>query len=86
MNQPSLFGSLKVAVTFAIVGAVVGELVGSSRGLGYLVVVAMGQLNTTLVFASVVLMSIIGMIMLFAVELAERFFIPWQMASRQPDH
>ena len=83
---PSLFGSLKVAVTFAIVGAVVGELVGSSRGLGYLVVVAMGQLNTTLVFASVVLMSIIGMIMLFAVELAERFFIPWQMASRQPDH
>jgi ABC-type nitrate/sulfonate/bicarbonate transport system, permease component len=82
---PSLFGSLKVAVTFAIVGAVVGELVGSSKGLGYLVMVSMGQLNTTLVFASIVLMSILGMVMLSAVELAERFLIPWQMASRQSD-
>jgi NitT/TauT family transport system permease protein len=41
---PSLFGGLKVAITLAVVGAVVGEFVGADRGLGYVILLASGQL------------------------------------------
>ena len=79
---PSLFGELKVAVTLAVIGAVVGEFVGASSGLGYVLIVASGNLNTALVFASIVLMSLVGIVLFVVVEVVERVTIPWQRAAR----
>ena len=45
---PFLFAGLKVAITLSVVGAIVGEWVGSERGLGYVLLMANGQLGTAL--------------------------------------
>jgi NitT/TauT family transport system permease protein len=63
---PSIFSGLKIAITLSVVGAIVGEFVGADAGLGYLLLIANGQLDTPLMFAAVVVLSVMG-IVLFAV-------------------
>jgi NitT/TauT family transport system permease protein len=68
---PSVFGGLKVAITLAVVGAVVAEFVGADKGLGYLIQVANGHIDTTLLLAAVVIISAIGILLYLIVEQVE---------------
>jgi len=79
---PNLFGGLKVAVTFAVVGAITGEFVGSEKGLGYLLTSASGNMDTALVFAILVVISVIAMVLFVLVEVLERLVIPWHASIR----
>jgi NitT/TauT family transport system permease protein len=80
---PAIFGGLKVASTLAVVGAIVGEFVSADKGLGYLVLVANGELNTRLVFACVLMLSVLGIIFYFMVEAIERLVVSWHVSARQ---
>src|SRR6266852_2224653 len=73
---PSIFGGLKISITLAVVGAVVGEFVGGDAGLGYLLMVANGGMDTQLLFAGIVALTILGVALFLLVELAERLAIP----------
>ena len=79
---PNLFAGMKMAMAGAAVGAIVGEFVASSAGLGYLLLVANGELNTPLVFAGIFVLSSIGIALYFTIELAERAMIPWHASRR----
>jgi NitT/TauT family transport system permease protein len=70
--MPSVFAGLKIAITFAVIGAVVGEFVAGSAGLGYAIQVATGLFNMSLAFAAIVVISVLGVALFFAVELLER--------------
>jgi ABC-type nitrate/sulfonate/bicarbonate transport system permease component len=61
-----------------VVGAVVGEWVGADQGLGYLIVRANATLAVDLVFAAIVLLSLMGIAFFVAVSLVERLVVPWQ--------
>jgi ABC-type nitrate/sulfonate/bicarbonate transport system permease component len=74
---PNIFAGLKVASTLAVIGATIGEWVGASAGLGYLMSQDSAQLNTTRVFASLVVLGIVGMLFFAAVGLIERLCMPW---------
>lgn len=82
---PQIFGGLKVAVAFAVVGAVVGEWVGADRGLGYLLLWANANLDTPLLFAILVWLAVIGLSLYYAVEWAERLALPWHVSMRGRD-
>lgn len=81
-SLPIFFAGLKVGVTFAVIGALVGEFVGSGSGLGHLTVIAMGSLNTELVFAAIIVMAAIGVAMYVVIEILERLFVPWSRSHR----
>jgi NitT/TauT family transport system permease protein len=83
---PMIFGGLKVASALAVVGALTGEFVGSDRGLGYLLVQASGNLNTALLFATLVILSAMAMAFFYLVEMLERIAIPWHASQRAPPH
>jgi NitT/TauT family transport system permease protein len=83
---PSLFGGLKVCVTLAVVGAVVGEFVGSDRGLGYLILLASGQLQTALMFAALILLVVIGVVSFALVQMIEARVMPWHRSQRNGGH
>jgi NitT/TauT family transport system permease protein len=72
--MPSLFGGLKVAITLAVVGAIVAEFVGADKGLGYIIQVANGHLDTPLLLAAVVVISVIGIALYLIVEQCELLF------------
>jgi NitT/TauT family transport system permease protein len=80
---PAIFGGLKVASTLAVVGAIVGEFVSADKGLGYLVLVANGELNTRLVFACVLMLTVLGIAFFFMIEVLERFVVRWHVSARQ---
>jgi len=73
---PAIFGGLKISITLAVVGAVVGEFVGGDAGLGYLLMVANGSMDTQLLFAGIIALTVLGVILFLLVELAERVFVP----------
>jgi len=66
---PHIMTGLQLAVAFAIVGAIVGEFVGSNSGLGYLLIVAQGNLRMDLLFADLVVLTALGLILYYSVEL-----------------
>ncbi len=80
--MPAIFGGLKVSVTLAVVGAVVGEFVGSNSGLGYVLQKANGTFDLPLMFAALVILSMIGVILFLVLELIERWLMPWHASQR----
>jgi len=71
-SMPALFSGLRIASTLAVIGVVVGEMVGSDIGLGYLLVFGEGQANTAMVFVTIILLTVIGILAYLAVVFAER--------------
>ena len=81
-SLPYLFSGLKVAATLAIAGTVVGEFVGADKGLGYLLLVTNSNMQTSLMFATIVALTIIGLVFYYLVELLESLLIPWHVTHR----
>jgi NitT/TauT family transport system permease protein len=79
---PHLFSGMKIAISLALVGAIAGEFVASQAGLGYVILSAQGAFQTTRVFAAVVLLGVIGTILFYLVDLAERLACPWHVSHR----
>lgn len=74
---PQMFSGIKIAAPLAVVGAVVGEWVSADAGLGFLIIRANNVLATEIVFGSIFLLSLAGIILFLAVALIERFTLPW---------
>ncbi len=81
-SLPYLFSGLKVAATLAIAGAVVGEFVGAEKGLGYLLLVTNSNMETALMFATLVGLTFIGLVFFYSVEFLESLLIPWHVSHR----
>ncbi len=79
---PSLFAGMKVAISFALVGAIVGEFVAGGKGLGFQILVAQGQFDTARVFVSLLLLGLMGTVLFYAVDFAERVCLPWHVSQR----
>jgi NitT/TauT family transport system permease protein len=76
-SLPYLMAGLKVAVTLAVIGAIVGEFAGAQAGLGYMIQFASTQMQTALVFAALVEVSVLGMLFYYVIEWIERRYIDW---------
>ncbi|PVH28674.1 ABC transporter permease [Pararhodobacter oceanensis] len=60
---PNLMAGLRIATTLAVIGVVVGEMVGGNTGLGFLITYGGGQANAAMVFNSIVLLTLIGILL-----------------------
>lgn len=72
---PSIFAGLKIAMTLAVVGAVVAEFVGASKGLGYSLLVAQGNVDTALVYADLLVMTVMGLVLYAILEIVEALLL-----------
>lgn len=75
---PMIFGGLKLSATLAVVGAVVGEFMGANAGLGYLVNLGRGLLDTPMMFVAILLLVVIAQALHFAVAALEARLLRWQ--------
>jgi NitT/TauT family transport system permease protein len=76
-SLPHLMAGLKVAITFSVIGAIVGEFAGANQGLGYVIQFASTQLDTPLIFAALLVVSVLGLAFYYVVEFGERVLVPW---------
>jgi NitT/TauT family transport system permease protein len=72
---PYIFSGMKVGAILAVAGAVVGEFLGSSRGLGYLMLQVQVTLDTAAMFMAVILITIIGVVLYGMVLGLERLVV-----------
>lgn len=75
---PVIFGGLKLSVILAVVGAVVGEFAGADAGLGYLINLARGVLDTPLMFVAVFALVVIAQVLYLIVVFCESMALRWQ--------
>jgi NitT/TauT family transport system permease protein len=76
---PYIFASFKVSITLAVVGVVVGEFVASDHGLGYVIEYANIELNTPLMFAGIVVLSVVGVSFFLVIVMLESLLMPWNV-------
>jgi NitT/TauT family transport system permease protein len=77
-SLPYIFSGLKIAATTAVTGAIVGEFVASDKGLGAVIIASQTTLSTPVIFGSLILITIIGMILFGFVGIMERVLMPWE--------
>lgn len=78
---PFFFTGLKIGVSVSTIGAVIGEWVGSTRGLGYLMLHANAQLRVDIVFVAIVDLTVLGVGLFFLVSWIARKTMPWANVS-----
>ncbi len=82
---PALASGLRVAASVAPIGAVVGEWVGSSAGLGYLMLHANGRMQIDLLFAALFVLAVMAVTIYFTLDWLLRRLLPWQPDSLAHD-
>jgi NitT/TauT family transport system permease protein len=83
MSLPYVFSGLKISATLAVVGAIVGEFVASSQGLGFLIKDSQAMMNTPPMFASLILISAIGLGLFSFIALMEKVLMPWNRPASE---
>jgi NitT/TauT family transport system permease protein len=78
-SLPFFFASLKIAVTLAFVGSVIAEIVAGNAGIGNIMLIASSSFNIPLVFAALVVVSVMGIGMYAIFDFAERRMTSWSM-------
>jgi NitT/TauT family transport system permease protein len=74
---PYIFTGLKLNATMSVIGAIVGEFVASERGLGALIITGGVTLETPSIFASLILISLLGLVLYGIVVAVEHVVAPW---------
>lgn len=77
---PVILAGLRVAVVLALVGAVVGEFIGGRQGLGASIIAAQGMMDSTMMFALFIVITVLGMIVYQVAAGFERWLLrrPWK--------
>lgn len=76
--MPYLFSALKIAASTAVIGAIVGEWIGSTVGIGALIIQATYNFDSALLYATVIVGSSFSVLFFLAITGLERLVVRWQ--------
>jgi len=79
---PQIFAGLKISGSFAIIAAIVSEFVAANSGLGYVIEGTTQTLNTSLMFAALFCVAILGFAFYGLIAGIERILVPWHVSRR----
>jgi NitT/TauT family transport system permease protein len=77
---PSIFAGLKTSLTLALIGALVAEFVTAKEGLGTLITTFSFELKVYLVFACVIVVSVLGLVLYGLMAYLERKIVFWRQS------
>jgi NitT/TauT family transport system permease protein len=78
---PVIFSGIKTSATIAATAAIVAEFVGANKGLGYVLLRGTSTMDIELVFAVLVVLTVVGIAINYLVEFCEWAMTPWQRAK-----
>jgi NitT/TauT family transport system permease protein len=82
-SLPYVFAGLKTSMVLVVIGVIIGEFIGASQGIGYQLKRAQGMLDTSFLFAGIVILVFVGIASFMIVDILERLAIPWHVSSRR---
>jgi NitT/TauT family transport system permease protein len=77
-SVPYLFSALKIAASTAVIGAIVGEWIGSTTGIGALIIQSTYNFDSAMLYATVIVGSAFSVTFFLTITLIERLVIRWQ--------
>jgi NitT/TauT family transport system permease protein len=77
------FAALPNAVAFSLIGVVLAEFVGSTVGMGYLIISSLSTLNATDMFSTITLLSVLGIVLVSMIRKVERYLMRWAPEFRE---
>jgi len=77
------FTALPNAVSFSLIGVVIAEFVGSTTGMGYLIIVSLATLNAGDMFAALTVLSLVGVCLVTLFQMLERRLLRWSPEFRE---
>lgn len=77
------FASLPNAVAFSLIGVVISEFVGSTTGMGYVIILSLSTLNAADMWSAIVVLSITGMVLVTIFRAIERRLLRWSPEFRE---
>jgi NitT/TauT family transport system permease protein len=80
-SMPYLFSALKIAASTSVIGAVVGEWIGSTRGIGALIIQATYNFDSALLYSAVLMSSVFSGLFFLAITMLERAVLRWRPAA-----
>ena len=80
---PHIVSGLKVSSTLVVVGAVIGEFIASQGGLGNVEISTQVTLNTALAFAALFWLSVIGLLLYWAIDVVAKLLMPWAQETTE---
>ncbi|MFB9951934.1 ABC transporter permease [Rhizobium puerariae] len=78
---PFILAGTNIALIFAMLSVIVAEFVGSSSGMGYLILNQSNQMDTTGVFASVFILSVVGLMFHYGLQFLRNRLLFWSAGS-----
>ena len=72
---PGILAGLRVAVVLALVGAVVGEFIGANQGLGAVIIASQSMMDTALMFATLINITLLGLLIYGCTLVLESYFL-----------
>lgn len=82
-SLPFLFAALRIAATSCVMGAIVAEWIGSTYGLGALIIDATFNFRSALLYATVVIAALLAVLLFSLVSLAESRIVRWKPAASE---
>lgn len=84
-SVPYLFAGFKASISLAVIGAVVAEFVSGQSGLGYLIIIGNDELDAPLIFASIIMLSVMSLGLFGIVIGLEKKLMPWRRGIQPTD-
>jgi NitT/TauT family transport system permease protein len=81
-SVPSIFGGLRLAVVYSLLGVVFGEMMAAQAGLGHALQYSASTFQTQGVMAYLAVLALIALALNSVVVLVERYFLRWQVKTR----
>lgn len=79
---PSLFSGLRIAASYSVVGAVIAEWLGGQAGLGVYMTLARKSFQYDVMFAIIIVVSIVSLVLIKIVDIIEDRAMPWKKMER----
>jgi NitT/TauT family transport system permease protein len=79
---PYLFSALKIAASTAVIGAIVGEWIGSTQGIGALIIQSTYNFDSPLLYATIVVGSTFSALFFAVISVTERYVLRWNVAHQ----
>jgi NitT/TauT family transport system permease protein len=76
------FAALPNAVSFSLIGVVISEFVGSTTGMGYLIVTSLATMNSADMFATITVLGAVGLVLVSVISLVEERVLHWSPEFR----
>ena len=76
-----VFAAMKTSISMALIGAVVGEFMGSTAGIGWIMVQATGVLDTTRLFSTLTILAVVGAALFGVLRWVEDRVLRWRPAN-----